>query len=406
MRRTTLTALAALAALVLLAGACSDDDGASDDGAASTTATDGSSTTDSAGGKGDGEGGDVIVFNGQGNDLDAYEGAPPFNTQKLFTNANDDPENGLDINAQICFWDDDGTTRFITGEDTGQPNPPAGWGIFDLEGDAVGELEPTQVGKLTPTYQPGADPENYGCGVLDDGRLVTTDIGNQALGDATGQLIVWFPPFDSRDVTYCKVDISIATAQSIYIDDDDNIFVASSRGASAEEPAGVYKFTPPFPTGPDAAGGCDSTDSTGAPMTTDVRKELWIETSSETLLATPAGLAPTADGGLYVSSVFNGVINEYGPDGEFIRTILKPPAGETLGTETFSTGTPLGIGVAPDGTLYYADIGIVVEEGELPGPGDGTGSLRRIVFVDGEPQPPETMTTDLAYPDGIGVWSP
>jgi hypothetical protein len=207
MRRTTLTALAALAALVLLAGACSDDDGDSDDGAASTTATDGSSTTDSAGGKGDGEGGDVIVFNGQGNDLDAYEGAPPFNTQKLFTNANDDPENGLDINAQICFWDDDGTTRFITGEDTGQPNPPAGWGIFDLEGDADGELEPTQVGKLTPTYQPGADPENYGCGVLDDGRLVTTDIGNQALGDATGQLIVWFPPFDSRDVTYCSPNI-------------------------------------------------------------------------------------------------------------------------------------------------------------------------------------------------------
>jgi hypothetical protein len=405
MRRTSRTALAALTALVLLAAGCSDDDSGGDDDASSTSAD--ASTTTAAGGGDEGDDGrGVIVFNGQGNDLDAYDGAPPFNTQKLFTNANDDPENGLDINAQICFWDDDGTTRFITGEDTGQPDPPAGWGIFDLEGDAVGELEATQVGKLTPTYQPGADPENYGCGLLDDGRLVTTDIGNQALGDATGQLIVWFPPFDSRDVAYCKIDISIATAQSIFIDADDNIFVASSRGASADEPAGVYKFTPPFPTGPDAAGGCDSTDPTGAPMTTDVRKELWIETSAETGLATPAGLAPTPDGGLYVSSVFNGVINEYGPDGEFVRTILQPPDGETLGAEPFSTGTPLGIGVAPDGTLYYADIGIVVVEGELPGPGDGTGSLRRIVFVDGDPQPPETMTTDLSYPDGIGVWSP
>jgi hypothetical protein len=396
--------LTALAALVLVLGACSSDDDANDDASDGGAADDTSSSTSPGTGSND-EGAGAIVFNGQGNNLDVYEGAPPFTTQRLITAAADDPESGLDINAQICFWEDDDTTYFISGEDTGQPDPPAGWGIFELAGDRVGELAATQVGKLTPTYQAGAEPENYGCGLLSDGRMVTTDIGNQALGDASGQLIVWFPPFDSDEVAYCKIDVSIATAQSIWVDDDDNVYVASSRGAG-DEPAGVYRFSGPFPTSPDAAGGCGATDSTGAPMADAIDKDLWIEISADTRLATPAGLAPTPDGGLYVSSVFNGVINEYGPDGSFVRTILEPPAGETIGATTYSTGTPLGIGVGPDGTLYYADIGIVVVAGELPGPGDGTGSVRRITFVDGEPQAPETLAADLAFPDGIGVWSP
>ncbi len=52
-----------------------------------------------------------------------------------------------------------------------------------------------------PTYQQTPDaPDNYGCGVLSDGRIVTTDIGNEAGGAANGQLIIWFPPFDSDEV--------------------------------------------------------------------------------------------------------------------------------------------------------------------------------------------------------------
>jgi hypothetical protein len=390
--------------LVLLGGvaaACSDDDsGGGDDDAATTT---------TSGGGGAGEASEqTLVFNGQGNDLDVYTGEPPFDTQKLYTNAQDDPE-GTDINAQVCFFDpggdSEGETWFIAGEDTNQPDPPPGWGIFRLEGTEVGSLSAEQVGKLTPTYQGDIQAENYGCGLLSDGSIVTTDIGNQAIGAATGQLIVWFPPFDSREVSYCKLDVGIGTAQSIYVDGDDNIFVSSARGTD-ERPGGVYRYSPPYPTANDAAGGCGKTDATGAPMADSVTSERWIETSEETKLATPAGLAPTADGGLYVSSVFNGVINEYDKDATYVRTILQPPEGETLGTEPYSTGTPLGIGVAPDGTLYYADIGIVVVEGELPGPGDRTGSVRRIVFSDGEPGAPETMAEGLAFPDGIGIYTP
>ncbi|MFO7592029.1 MAG: hypothetical protein R6X23_14245 [Acidimicrobiia bacterium] len=106
-----------------------------------------------------------------------------------------------------------------------------------------------------------------------------------------------------------------------------------------------------------------------------------------------------------MSSVFTGVINEYGVTGAYYRTILEPPAGEVLGAEPFSTGTPLGLGVAPDGTLYYADIGLVISDRGI-GPGSGTGSVRRITFVNGEPQPPETMAAGLAFPDGIGIFVP
>ncbi len=136
-------------------------------------------------------------------------------------------------------------------------------------------------------------------------------------------------------------------------------------------------------------------------MVDQVRKEIFIPTGDHGMIS-PAGLAPTGTGGLYVSSVFTGYINEYDANGQFVRTILQPPADEVLGAKPFTTGTPLGIGVGPDGTLFYADIGLVINGSDI-GPGDDTGTVRRITFVDGQPQPPETMATGLAFPDGIGI---
>jgi hypothetical protein len=123
-------------------------------------------------------------------------------------------------------------------------------------------------------------------------------------------------------------------------------------------------------------------------------------------LLSPAGVAPSGKGTLYVSSVATGFINEYRLDGTFVRTILQPPAGETLGEKPYSTGTPLGLAVGPDGSVFYADIGLVRPGTGMPGPGNGTGTVRRIAFVDGAPQPPETMATGLAFPDGVGIWVP
>jgi hypothetical protein len=346
----------------------------------------------------------VIVFNGEGNNLNAYQAAPPFKKQTVIRNHDDDPD-GLDINAQICFFPGGsdagppkGETWFIAGEDTNQPDPPAGWGIFRLRGKRVGKLRATQVGKLTPTYQNTEDnAENYGCGFLSDGRVLTTDIGNQASGDPNGQLIVWFPPFDSREVRYCKLDVAIGTAGQIYVDEDDRVYVASARG----DRAGVIRYPGPFPTSDDAGGGCGGTDATGAPLADAVSGAVFVP-AGENDLSFPNAIVGKPDGeGFYVDSVITGVINEYDEDGGFVRTILAPPAGEELGEQSFSTGTPLGMGIDSAGTLYYADIGITISaDGIGPGP---EGSVRRIRFVDGEPRSPEIMATELAFPDGIGV---
>jgi hypothetical protein len=347
----------------------------------------------------------VVIFNGEGNNLNAYAAEPPFTKQTVIRNHDDDPQNGLDINAQICFFPD-GSNRFIAGEDTGQPNPPQGWGIFKLSGSKVGKLSAKQIGKLTPTYQPSSsNPENFGCGFLSDGRVVTTDIGDQASGPANGQLIVWFPPFNSRSVRYCKIDVGIATAGTILVDKRDRVYVPSARPGTSESgttESGVYRYSGPFPKSDNARGGCDGKDSTGAPMTTSTNKELFIRLGNG--LGSPISVVRAPDNGFYVSSVITGVINQYDANGGYVRTVLQPPEGETLGERTFSTGTPLGLGVGPDGTLYYADIGITITA-EGIGPG-AEGTVRRIRFVNREPQPSELMGGGLQYPDGIGVYVP
>ena len=336
----------------------------------------------------------VIVFSGEGNRLNAYAPDDGDAKQTVIQTRAQDP-NGWDINAQICF-DPDGSRRFIAGEDTGQPNPPQGWGFFQLEGTKVGELSATRIGKLTPTYQGSSDnAENYGCGFLSDGRLVTTDVGNQAAGPGDGQLIIWFPPFDSFEVRYCKLDVTIGTAGGIWVDADDRIYLTSAR-----ETSGVYRYEPPYPTSNDAAVGCGKVDGTGAPLADAITKELFIPADAN--IATPNAIVGTAGETFYISSVINGVIAEYDREGRFLRRILEPPAGETLGPVPYSTGSPLGLGIDSSGTVYYADIGLVVSSSGV-GPGRRTGTVRRIPFENGQPLPPITMDTGLSFPDGIGI---
>lgn len=345
-----------------------------------------------------------IVFNGEANRLAAYQPGPQFEKQVVVPSDNDAPGVGRDMNGQICFTrGPQGQIRFIAGEDTdqGASHATAGWGLFELSGSQVGEFDWEQLGKLLPTYQPPTDiAENYGCGFLSDGRLLTTDVGNQAGGPANGQLIIWFPPFEngfppSRPIPYCKLDIAIATAQQIAIDAQDRVYVSSARPGAG---AGVYRYTGPFPTSNTPEGGCDGTDSTGAPMATGIEKELVIPVDNDAGLITPSGVVIQPDGGFYVGSVLNGVIAEYDADFQFVRKVLDPPV---LGLP-IPTGHPLGIGLASDGTLYFADIGLVGGSCGIC-PGDGTGTVRRIRFIDGEPQPPEIMATGLNFPDGIGI---
>lgn len=322
-----------------------------------------------------------VVLSGQGNDLVAYD--LDGNRRLVIPNAGDDPDAGRDINAQVCFLDEE---TFIAGEDTGQPVSTPGWGLFRLAGEGFADLSATQIGKLLPTYQPAdSQPEMFGCGVLGDGRVVLTDVGNQAAGPGTGQLLLFFPPeggYEGEITEHCKLDVSIATAQQIAIDGDD-VLVASARPPTV----GVLRYTD-LPT--------------SAEECREISPERFIDPADGNL-GIANGITAAPAGGWYVSSVFTGVINEYDTAGGFVREILRPPSGETLGTSPFSTGTPNGLATTADGTLWFADLGIVVDGDGGIGPGTDSGTVRRIRFVDGDPQAPEIVDDGLQFPDAVSV---
>src|SRR4029450_8433932 len=138
-----------------------------------------------------------------------------------------------------------------------------------------------------------------------DGRVLTTDSGNQAGGPEDGQLIVWFPPFNTTKVRYCKLDVGIATAGGIYVDSKDRVYVPSARAPTA----GVVRYTGPFPTSNTAKGGCGAKDPTGAPTAPSVKKEQFINLGNG--LAAPIAIVRAPKNNFYVSSVISGVGNEH-----------------------------------------------------------------------------------------------
>jgi hypothetical protein len=285
----------------------------------------------------------------------------------------------------------DGSGGFVAGEDTGQPSPPPGWGVFERGG--------SQIGKLVPTYFV-EQAEPYGCAFDAEGRLFTSSLGNVGFGSPKGQLILWWPPFrgfpgesgafprtDATSKRYCKLAVDIGNAMGVAIDAQGRVHVASSgRGA-------IYRFSPPFPTGPDAAGGCGKVDEQGSPLASPVQRDTFFSG-----LYTFSGLAFAPNGNLYAASVFTGEILELGADGSLLRKVLQPDGL----LPPFATGTPMGLAVDAHGRLYYADIDL---RWDFPSIGPGpNGKLRMIRFdANGDAQAPETLIEGLAFPDGLGI---
>lgn len=342
-----------------------------------------------------------VLYGPEGNRLRRYDvdtiKQPPLVDEVFIETAS---AGGLDINGPVCPLPD-GSGRFIAGEDTGQPATPPGFGVIDQQG--------VRVGKLTPTFQtdlPGAtsisDP--YGCAFAPDGRLFTSDIGNNALGPGDGQLIVWFPPYDvfpgapapypnaARSTNYCKLVTDIATAAGVAVDELGRVYVASAREGR------VRRLLPPFPTAPDAAGGCGRTDALGSPLATSVVQETFIQDPANVPIAT--GLARAPDGGWYVSSVFTGVVAEYDANGVFRRRLVEPPPGSS--GLPLPSGHPQGLAVDCEGDLYYADLDLTFRASGIgPGP---NGSVRHVAFdACGVPQAPQVVKQGLSFPDGLGV---
>jgi len=295
-----------------------------------------------------------------------------------------------DINGIVCRIPGSGG-RFVAGEDTGQPATQPGWGVFTEDGK--------QIGKLATSYRV-EQGEPYGCAFDAQGRLFTSDVGNQGFGASLGQLTLWFPPFDhfpgrpgdyprtgALSENFCRLADDIGTAGAVAIDSQGRIYIASAgRGA-------IYRFSPPFPTGPRTEDGCGARDSEGAPMADVVQRETFYRG-----IYTFSGIAFAPGGNLYAASVFTGEIIEISPAGELVRHVLEPDGW----LPPFASGNPMGIAVDSAGTLYYADLDL---SWEFPSIGPGSnGKIRRIRFgPGGEPEPPEILLDGLAFPDGVSV---
>ncbi len=310
----------------------------------------------------------------------------------LIKSAADDTANGRDSNGVICTIPD-GSGRFVLGEDTGQTAIRPGWGIFSSDG--------VQEGKLAATYQTsGAEP--FGCVFDKQARLFTTDVGSQAIGAASGQLILWFPPYDvfpgapapypngAVSDNFCKIAVNIGTAGQPVIDKQGRIYVTAAGGLR------VLRFSGPFPTGPDAAGGCGAVDSMGSPLATSVNRALFLGPQG---LSTYSGIALAPNGNLYIATNLTGTISEYTTDGILVRMILDPGPFTSL---PIATGNPQSLAVDPQGTIYYADLDL---QGALPSVGPGpNGKVWRITFDENNnPNPPEIVRQNLAFPDGVAV---
>lgn len=311
-------------------------------------------------------------------------------------------DGGRDANGQIC-QDADGNRYF--GEDTGQSNTPpvyAGWGVFDPVG--------TQIGKLTPTSVSITDQsEPFGCAFARDGsgRLFTSEVGSQAIGATNGQLMIWFPdPADGFKVwpgnvpaagypnanfssNYCKLANNLSAASSVFVDADNNVYVANAGNGT------VVVFRPPFPTGPDFAGSCSGLDATGAaivdPTAGDpLSREIFVAAGE---MFSPSGIVQSkATGNWYVSSVFDGKILEYSEDGTKVYQTILDPANNTPPESPFSpgglplsSGHPYALALDSKGTLYFSDMQLA---GTLPnvGPSGGNGKVWRIRFSETEAQ--------------------
>jgi hypothetical protein len=345
-----------------------------------------------------------LLYASEGNrlrryDLDSFEGAGPVLEEIVFENAEGDPARGRDINGMVCALPD-GSGRFVAGEDTGQPHPPAGWGVLTPEGEQVGKLAATGFAEV---------PDPYGCAFDAAGNLFTSETGRQFFGGGNGQLVQWFAPFDrfpgppgaypatdAMSGGYCKLAVDLGTAAGVAVDAQGRVYVAAASGLE------VLRFSPPFPTGPDAAGGCGGRDATGAPLAEGVARERVLGPQWRRGMLTFSGLAVASGGAgggrLFAASVATGRIAEYTLEGRFLRMLLVPE--EWL--PPYTTGTPQGLALDSAGSLYYADLDLRWSRLSLDAGPDG--KLWRIRFdAQGEPLPPELLARGLAFPDGLGV---
>lgn len=372
-----------------------------------------------------------FVLSPEGNNLWAYDAASLAPQLVIEGVNNRDPgvaansTQRRDINGQVCVAPDG--QHILTGEDTvegtGSSHNPliAGWGYFELSGGNA--ITAIQVGKLAPNAPDTGpaykgDPDNFGCGFLDDKRILTTAIGNTLPGDeANGQLFLWFADpvegfekgfetviegdvtFQVGAVQHCAIDESLATAGGIAIDDNGDVYVAANRFDDSGAAGTVWRYSGKWPS--------TLEECTPEYIAANITKTAVIDLLPapipfEPIAPTPSQVVISPQDTLYVSSVFTGTVSEFTKGGQFVRDVypLSP-----LAPRTGPTGnTPFGLAFTSDGALWIADLGIVLADSA-----PGQGSVVRQPFDDHNNPVPLGATTvndGLDYPDGLGVYTP
>ena len=424
-----LIAVVATAILLALTG-CSSPSSSSSSTTTSTVDVGGSTTTTEPTA-------DTIVFAASEGNIDAYLPTDPFTRQRVVA-AGTGPV-GTTPHGQICF-DSNGSRRFVVAETRTPPagspaKPSAGWGLYQLSGNGIGSFEVRRLTGWDSPSAPSTDaPTTYGCAFLSTGQLLTTDVGNRDAGDATGQLVEYFPPFDSGTPASCTLATAIASPLGLTAGPDDVLYLASSRAPTA----GVWRYSGSFPTTatactpatatPPATPGTTlpppttTTTDPGRGTTTTTRPSTTTTPAAPTeplvstlfIPATPDGLSspgavsvvPSGEA-LVVTSPIDGTILAYNTDGTPIGPLLEPTTGTTLGPGTsFPGGTPFGVVVSPEGAVIYVDEGLVRDPSGTVGPGEQTGSLRVIETQDASSTTPQDIDTGLDHPDGLGLFVP
>jgi len=368
-----------------------------------------------------------FVLSPEGNHLWAYDAAT--DDRQLLVQAVNGSDPGVapparssrrDINGQICVSPDG--RHIVTGEDTvvggsSHDDRIAGWGWFAVGGSRLGRLWARQEGKLAPALPEGdqgyrGDPDNYGCGFLDQQRLLTTAIGNVFPGEeANGQLFLWFGPFDTGyeevtadgatffvgSVPHCEIDGALATAGGIAIDPSNgDVYVTTNRPDDEGNPGAVWRYRGVWPR--------TRAECTPEFVAANITKQQVIPgiagAPADPRSPTPSSVVVSRHGTLFVASVFSGTVAEYTREGEWIRDIY--PVSPVTPFTGPTSDTPYGLAQTADGSLWIADLGIVVAQ-----PAPGAGSLIRVRFdAAGNPVlPAETVQDGLTFPDGLGVWT-
>jgi hypothetical protein len=354
-----------------------------------------------------------VLFSATDGNIDAYLTLPPYTRQRVVATGTGPA--GTTPHGQICFTPD-GSRRFVIAETRTPPGAAAtaGWGLYQLTGDDIGTFRVRRVAGWDSPGAPSTDaPTTYGCAFLPDGRLFTTDIGNQRSGPSTGRLVEWFPPFDTATPGQCVLATDLATPLGLAADPAGALYLASARAPTA----GIWRYRGTFPADPAACVTAtpeppDQTTTTipqgpAAPPGTvpagspSVTVKLLIAGGASGLNApTAVAVAPSGQA-IVVSSAPDGLIVAFDLEGIDPTPLLTP-----VEPRSPATRSPFGLTIAPDGSVLYADTGLVATTAGVIAPGDSSGSLDSIATTGNRAQPPLTVDNGLDAPDGVGLYLP